>query len=108
MHSPGAMVTYDKKKRILFSSDIFGAFEPNWQLYVENKDEHLKHVKSFLEPYFGSKKAVLTAAKKFEKLDIKMICPQHGRIINKDIEWWISQLRKMNFGLALKKEVKWW
>ncbi|TFG00519.1 MAG: MBL fold metallo-hydrolase, partial [Promethearchaeota archaeon] len=34
LHFPGAMVVYDLKEKILFSSDIFGAFSVDWDLYA--------------------------------------------------------------------------
>lgn len=39
-----------------------------------------------------------------EKLDIKMICPQHGSIIRKDIKKWLGELKKMKYGIALTEE----
>ncbi|MDP2749955.1 MAG: histidine kinase, partial [Nanoarchaeota archaeon] len=108
VHAPGAMITYDAKNKLVFTSDIFGAFEPDWNLYVKEKDKHLKLVKAFMEPYMGCKPALMNVAKKLQQLDIELICPQHGSIIDSDIKWWIKQLTKMRTGLALREEVKWW
>ncbi len=104
-HSPGAMVTYDEKSKILFSSDIFGAFYNRWELYADmvGNKTHLESVKSFMEPYMASKEAVMNFVNKAEKLKIKMICPQHGSIIRKDISGWFDKLKKMRYGTALKE-----
>lgn len=104
-HSPGAMVTYDEKSKILFSSDIFGAFNIEWELYADmiGERKHLEAVKRFMEPYMGSKDAIISVVKKLEKLDIKMICPQHGSIIRKNVKKWINLLKEMNYGKAIKE-----
>lgn len=102
-HSPGAMVTYDEKNQVLFSSDIFGVFSRTWKLYADMVEykEHLKSMKRFMEPFMASKRAVMNFVRKVEKLPIKMICPQHGSVLRKDIPKWISELKKMRFGTAI-------
>jgi len=34
LHSPGAIVTYDRKSKSLFSGDIFGAVSKDWTLFA--------------------------------------------------------------------------
>jgi two-component system, cell cycle response regulator len=105
-HSPGAMVTYDEKSKILFSSDIFGAFNQGWRLFADEIDykEHLASVKRFMEPYMASKEAVMNFVKKAEKLPLSMICPQHGSILRKTPKKWLGELKKMKFGTALTEK----
>lgn len=105
-HAPGAMVTYDERNKILFSSDIFGAFNKNWELYADmiGHKNHLKSIKMFMEPYMASRQAIMNFVKKVEKLDIKMICPQHGSIIRNDVKKWISELKKMKYGTAITEK----
>ena len=55
----------------------------------------------FMEPYMASKQAIMHFVKKAEKLNIKMICPQHGSIIRKDVKKWLNELKKMKFGAVL-------
>jgi two-component system cell cycle response regulator len=104
-HSPGAMVTYDRKNRILFTSDIFGAFNLHWELFADMYlfDEHLKSVKLFMEPYMASRAAVDNFLKKAQTLDIEMVCPQHGSVIREDPKRWFDELKKMRFGTAITK-----
>jgi len=105
-HSPGAMVTYDEKSGILFSSDIFGAFNRNWELFADEIDykEHLASVKRFMEPYMASKEAVMNFVNKAEKLPLRMICPQHGSILRENPKKWLGELKKMKFGTALTEK----
>lgn len=102
-HSPMAMVTFDEKNRVLFSSDIFGAFNTSWRLYADElgDERYLNEVKLFMEPFMPSKDAILSFVEKVEPLDISMICPQHGSIIRDNIQWWFNQLKTMVYGKAL-------
>ena len=102
-HSPMAMVTYDEQNKILFSSDIFSAFNIVWRLYADMLDQqqYLDDVKRFMEPYMASNEAVMNFISKVEPLEINMICPQHGSIIRKNIDWWFDQLKTMKYGKAI-------
>ncbi|MBI5147530.1 MAG: MBL fold metallo-hydrolase [Parcubacteria group bacterium] len=109
-HAPGAMITYDEKTKTVFTSDIFGAFNQKWELYHDwvGEEKHLETMKMFMEPYMGSKEAILSVADKLAALQIKTICPQHGSIIRSNIPEWIGALKKMEYGKALGEQVKWW
>lgn len=102
-HSPGAMATYDEKSGILFTSDIFGAFNVHWELYADmySEKEHVDSIKRFMQPYMASKEAVLNTMKKFSKLKPKMMCPQHGSIIRKDVQKWITMAKSWKYGTAI-------
>ncbi|NHJ48833.1 MAG: MBL fold metallo-hydrolase [Asgard group archaeon] len=82
LHFPGAMTVYDKKTKILFSSDIFAAFSVDWSLYAN--EHYVEAIKIFAEPYLSDKRHMINYLKKIEKLDIEMICPQHGSIIPRE------------------------
>jgi class 3 adenylate cyclase/glyoxylase-like metal-dependent hydrolase (beta-lactamase superfamily II) len=80
VHSPGAMVTWDSKTNSLFSSDIFAAFDRNWNLYADEK--YISLARYFLEHYVGSKEALHYVHKQISQLEIERILPQHGCVIN--------------------------
>jgi two-component system cell cycle response regulator len=82
LHFAGAFTVYDKKEKILFSSDIFGAFSIDWNLYAN--DYYIEAIKSFAEPYMPDKRHLLNYLDKIKDLDIDMICPQHGSIIPRE------------------------
>ncbi len=102
-HSPMAMVTYDEQNKILFSSDLFGAFNLVWRLYVDEigDEKYVTAMKQFMEPFMASNEAVMHFVNKMEPLDIEMICPQHGSIIRNNVQWWFDQLKNMEFGKAI-------
>ncbi|MDR1548872.1 MAG: MBL fold metallo-hydrolase [Hungatella sp.] len=98
-HSPGSFVTYDVKTKILFSSDIFGSYDHNWSLYtlighecrdctprkicpITQKVCQIKGIINFHQRNMPSKKALEYALERIEKLDISLIAPQHGSILD--------------------------
>ncbi len=96
VHFAGSMVTYDAKTRTVFSSDIFGAFSIDWNLYAN--ENYLEAFKAFTEPYLASKEALDSALDKLETIEIERICPQHGSVINKNIELYIQAARELEVG----------
>ncbi len=100
-HSPGAFATYYPEKKVLFSSDIFGAFQKNWSLFADEK--YVDAMKSFNELYAPSKEIVNFSVKKFREKDVEIIAPQHGSVIKKEyIEMMYSALENMNAGMFLE------
>ncbi len=96
VHFAGSMVTYDAKTKTVFSSDIFGAFSIDWSLYAN--EYYLEAFKAFTEPYLASKEALDNALDKLETIEIERICPQHGSIIEKDIDKLIAAARELEVG----------
>ena len=96
LHSPGAMAVFDEETGVLFSGDIFGALGRNINLYA---DEHyLKRMLVFHEHYMPSSGILGMAVNRFSQIPLKIICPQHGCIINKDIPKYLETLRKARCG----------
>jgi len=98
-HSSGSFVTYDTKTRALFSSDIFGSFDTDWSLYskitgpcahcvptttcpqTEQKCQ-MHGVVAFHRRVMTSAKALRYALERIEALDVSLIAPQHGSILD--------------------------
>ncbi|MCY3413183.1 MAG: MBL fold metallo-hydrolase [Candidatus Heimdallarchaeota archaeon] len=98
LHFPGAVTTYDHKEKILFSSDIFAGFSVDWKLYAD--ELYLEAIKAFSQPYLPHKVHVENYLRKIERLDISMIAPQHGSIIEGDlIGKAITTLRELEVGI---------
>jgi len=79
-HFAGAFCTYDERERILFSSDMFGAFSDDDHLFAE-LDDSLAGLREFHEHYMPSREAVTHAIDEVNRFDIRMIAPQHGKIL---------------------------
>jgi len=104
-HAPGAFTTYDKKSKILFSSDIFGGLEISWHFWAN--DDYFKEIKLFHEDYMPSQDILYYALEKFKKLDLEIIAPQHGSLIKKRcIAPLIEKLENLKCGLYIEGSYK--
>jgi tetratricopeptide (TPR) repeat protein/glyoxylase-like metal-dependent hydrolase (beta-lactamase superfamily II) len=102
-HSPGAFVTYDAKTKVLFSSDIFGGLEESWQFYAG--EDYFSQIEGFHMAYMPSRDILNYALGKIEVLDIELIAPQHGSIIQRNlIKPLIEKMKQMNCGLYIDKK----
>lgn len=99
LHFPGAIATYDYSSKILFSSDLFGAFSYEWKLYAEGN--YMEKMKTFHEHYMPSNDIIRPVMEVFLSMDISMIAPQHGSIINNKIQEHIKALRDLECGTLL-------
>ena len=86
VHWPEVMVEYEKSEKILFSADGFGKFgaldtDEDWAC------EARRYYFNIVGKYGGP---VQTLLKKAANLDIKTICPLHGPILTKDLDYYIN------------------
>lgn len=96
LHFPGAIATYDNRTKLLFSSDLFGAFSFEWSLYAG--DDYLERMKTFHEHYMPSNEVIRPVMEVLLGMDISMIAPQHGSIIDKNINSYVKALRDLECG----------
>lgn len=94
VHWPEVMLTYEQKEKILFSADSFGKFgalEDN-NLFSNNKEKWLDEARRYYINIVGKYgMQVQMLLKKLSTLDIKMICPLHGPILNENLEYYINK-----------------
>ena len=104
-HFPGAFCTYDKKSGVLFSSDLFGAFMPEFELFAKSVEEYFEYAKLFHEHYIPCKTVLENALNRIKNKNPKTIAPQHGSIIKKEIiNPLIKKLKDLDCGLYLMDE----
>lgn len=101
-HASGSFITYDCKTKTLFTSDIFGSYDKNWNLFLEldpecencNPEEicplsnricHLHGIVKFHKRIMTSSKALRYALERIEKLDVNLMAPQHGSLIDSKV-----------------------
>ncbi len=87
VHWPEVMVEYDEKDKILFSADGFGKFgaldtDEDWAC------EARRYYFNIVGKYGAQVQALL---KKAANLDIKIICPLHGPILNENLPYYIDK-----------------
>ena len=94
LHSAGNFHLYDPQAKILFSGDIGAALLPRGheQLFVNDFKEHIQYAQRFHQRWMGSNEAKKIWCERVRKLDIDMMCPQHGAIYRGDnvtrfIDW---------------------
>ena len=97
LHSSGNCHVYDPKARILFSGDVGAAMLPEHEsaLFVRDFDRHILHAEGFHRRWMGSNEAKLSWCERVSRLDIDMLCPQHGAIyqgtdVGRFIDWFAS------------------
>ena len=88
VHWPEVMMTYDVTDKVLFSADAFGKFgaldavdEEGWAC------EARRYYFGIVGKYGAQVQAVL---KKASALDIRIICPLHGPVLNEDLEYYLD------------------
>lgn len=88
-HWPESMVAYENTDKILFSQDIFGSFGTtdsrifdNEITFAEVEEETRRYFSNIVGKHCG---AAVKAINKLSPLEIKLICPVHGKIWRKNI-----------------------
>ncbi len=88
VHWPEVMMTYDALDKVLFSADGFGKFGA---LDVEDPEgwacEARRYYFGIVGKYGPQVQAVL---KKAAALDIRIICPLHGPVLDKDLGYYLN------------------
>ena len=87
VHWPEVIVTYDSTDKVLFSADGFGKFDA---LDVEEDwaDEARRYYISIVGKYGAQVQALL---KKAAALDIAIICPLHGPVLNENLGYYLDK-----------------
>ena len=88
VHWPEVMFTYDSTDKVLFSADAFGKFGA---LDAEDEEgwacEARRYYFGIVGKYGAQVQAVL---KKAAALDIQIICPLHGPILNENLGYYLN------------------
>lgn len=86
VHWPEVVVSYDSTDKVLFSADAFGKFgaldvDEDWAC------EARRYYFGIVGKYGVQAQALL---KKAAKLDISIICPLHGPVLNENLEYYLD------------------
>ncbi|WP_051283786.1 oxygen-binding di-iron domain-containing protein [Desulforegula conservatrix] len=97
-HSSGSFVTFDNVAKVLFSSDLFGSFGRDWDLYFEYHREcqtcsdyencprqkpscPVVDMMKFHQSIMPSNRSLKMALEIMAEIPFEMIAPQHGSVI---------------------------
>ncbi len=86
VHWPEVMVVYDSKEKILFTADAFGKFGSS-ETNEPWDDEARRYYYNIVGKY-GPK--VLNLFEKISDLEIKVICPLHGPVLDSDLSHYLG------------------
>jgi flavorubredoxin len=82
LHSSGNFHVYDPRAKILFSGDVGAALEPvGAPLEIDDFQAHIPRMQKFHERWMPSNTAKLDWIRRVRQLDIKLMVPQHGRLL---------------------------
>lgn len=86
VHWPEVIVTYDSKDKVLFSADGFGKFGAN-DVEEEWDSEARRYYIGIVGKYGAQVQRLLQKA---AALDIEIICPTHGPVLNENLSHYIN------------------
>lgn len=104
LHSSGNFHLYDPGAKILFSGDVGAALPPPQEdsLFVDDFAKHIRHADKFHRRWMGSNEAKLDWCERAARMDIDMLCPQHGSIYQGlDVERFINWFAELPVGSGL-------
>ena len=126
VHAAGSFVTFDAKTRVLFTSDLFGSYGKNWELYLRLTDACLQcqdegscarnlpecpmvGIRYFHKKLMTSTRALRHALETISKIPFEIIAPQHGSVINdkKTIQfvfWFLASLEKVGIDRNINED----
>ena len=108
VHWPEVIVSYDSTDKVLFSADGFGKFgaldvEEDWAC------EARRYYFGIVGKFGGQVQKLLSKA---SGLDIEIICPLHGPVLNENLEYYLDLYNKWSsytheeFGILIEKGAK--
>lgn len=103
LHSSGNFHLYDRKAKVLFSGDVGAALLPPGAdgLFVESFDSHIRHAQGFHQRWMGSNEAKRRWCERVSRLDIDLLCPQHGAIYRgADVQRFINWFDELQVGVV--------
>jgi two-component system cell cycle response regulator len=88
----GLGMLFDSRTRTLFCGNVFGCLTGEWNLFAPH--EGWKTLVPGDSETYQSKKAVLHALNRIERLSPEQICPHCGPIIEEEIDKYLETVRK--------------
>lgn len=106
LHSSGNFHLYDEKAKILFCGDVGAAMLPqdSSELFVSDFDRHIEMAGGFHRRWMGSKDAVDDWCARVSRMQIDMLCPQHGAIYQgEDVMRFINWFSELEVGSGIAR-----
>lgn len=98
LHWPDTMYTFLEEEQILVTCDSFGshyAHEGVLLSTVTRREDYEKALRYYYDAIIGPfKPFMLKALARVRQLDLSMICPGHGPVLDRDIPWMLDTYEK--------------
>ncbi len=99
VHWPEVMVSYEETEQILFSADAFGHFGAlNGAIFADEVDfdrDYLDEARRYYSNIVGKYGTMVQSLlKKMSALNVSMICPLHGFVWRKEIDYFVEKYKK--------------
>ena len=105
LHSSGNFHLYDPELKVLFTGDVGAALLPEGQespMVVEDFEQHVPLMEAFHRRWMPSERARDHWLGRVSKLEIELLCPQHGSIFRgADAGRFLSWFGGLSLGSAL-------
>lgn len=103
LHSSGNFHLYDPQTKILMSGDIGSALEPEGApMYVDDFASHVTKMQLFHQRWMPSQPAKQDWIRRVRELDIRLLCPQHGRIFRgDDVQRFLDWFEELEVGIVI-------
>lgn len=104
MHSSGNFSVYDPEAKMLMSGDIGAALDAvDAPIFVDNFESHIPKMRYFHQRWMPSNRAKSKWIEHVSRLDIDMMCPQHGGIFRgDDVKRFLDWLDGLEVGVAIE------
>lgn len=100
-HFAGSFCAFDEVSGTLFSSDLFGGFTDDQDLFASSVD-YFEGMRAFHEHYMPSREILSHSLEQLHELPIRRIAPQHGQVIPEDlVDPLFDQLQRLECGIYL-------
>lgn len=104
-HFRGAVMLYDFESKVLFSGDLFGGLTEPGLADIWATEADWKGIRAFHQLYMPTNAALRRAVAAIRKLEVDVIAPQHGRIIQGPlVEEFMGRLEELPVGLDVLDE----
>ncbi|MCP4481896.1 MAG: FAD-dependent oxidoreductase [bacterium] len=92
LHWPDTIYTYIEENKTLVTCDSFGCHYSSEKVFNDQiEGDFFEAYKYYFDMIMGPfKKYVQAALKKIEKYEIETICPGHGPVLRKDVDYYID------------------
>jgi flavorubredoxin len=101
---PGSFMTYDEKTGALFSGELFSGYPFGWSLYANGY--YIAAMEAYHYDHMPFGQLINRSLDGLDGLDIRLIAPSHGSIIDREIGQYVEALRNIKKLPAISRKAE--